>query len=487
MDEPVIIFHSPADASEASDRRVAGLLEDTAEHPVREDDDTETAVEALVATPVATGEDAAAPGAPGEEAAPTPLQGAAPPPPPPPPPPYGAHWPYGPGWAYGPSPAAGPPPRRHRPSRALVGAAAAVTAAGLGIGIVVGYAAFSGSSPSATRTSSSSASTPIGAIDPGLVNIDTVLGYQTAGAAGTGMVLSSTGIVLTNNHVVEGATSIKATDVGNGQTYNATVLGYDTSADVAVIKLTGASGLSTVTLGSSSSVAAGQSVIALGNAGGAGGTPKVARGTVTALDQAITASDQGSGRVEHLTGMIQTNAPIQPGDSGGPLVNTSGQVVGMDTAGSSSSGQASTSFGTATGATVQAFSIPINTALTVAHQIENGSASSTVHIGQTAFLGVQVSSTSPAGGARTGTGASSRTTGAGVPVAGVVSGSPAASAGLSAGDVITSVDGHTVSSTTDLTSVMDRLHPGDTVTVHWTTATGQATSASVRLASGPVG
>ena len=148
--------------------------------------------------------------------------------------------------------------------------------------------------------------------------------------------LSSNGVVLTNNHVINGATAIKVTDIGNGKTYTATVVGYDASHDVAVIQLQGASGLTTASLGNSSTVQTGDNVTALGNAEGKGGTPSVASGTVTALNQSITASDELSGVSEQLTGLIETNAPIQPGDSGGSLVNSYGQVIGMDTAASSS-------------------------------------------------------------------------------------------------------------------------------------------------------
>ena len=149
------------------------------------------------------------------------------------------------------------------------------------------------------------------------------------------MVLTANGEVLTNNHVVDGATSIKVRDIGNGRTYTATVVGYSSSNDVAVLQLNGASGLSTVTIGNSSSAAVGQQVVALGNADGKDGTPSVATGKLTGLGTSITAQDQGSGTAEHLTGMIQTNADIQPGDSGGPLLNAKGEVIGMDTAASS--------------------------------------------------------------------------------------------------------------------------------------------------------
>ena len=148
------------------------------------------------------------------------------------------------------------------------------------------------------------------------------------------MVLTSSGEVLTNNHVVKGATSIKARDIGNGRTYQAKVVGYDHSHDIAVIQLQGASGLTTVTLGNSASAAVGQKVVALGNALGKGGTPAVATGHIAGLGASITASDEGAGTSEQLTGLIHHNAGIQPGDSGGPLVNTAGQVIGINTAAS---------------------------------------------------------------------------------------------------------------------------------------------------------
>ena len=106
--------------------------------------------------------------------------------------------------------------------------------------------------------------------------------------------LTSTGEVLTNNHVIESATSIKVTDAGNGRTYPATVVGYDSSGDIAVLQLQGASGLRTVMLGNSSKVTVGEKVIALGNAGGRGGTPAVAAGKVTGLGESITATDQAA-------------------------------------------------------------------------------------------------------------------------------------------------------------------------------------------------
>lgn len=313
-------------------------------------------------------------------------------------------------------------------------------------------------------------------VDPGLVDVSTTLGYQGAQAAGTGMVLTPDGEVLTNNHVVEGATSISVTDIGNGKTYRANVVGYDRSEDVAVLKLENASGLTTVSTGDSSKIATGDAVVGLGNAGGTGGTPSTAAGTVTALDQAITASDESSGSSEQLQGLIQVNANIQSGDSGGALANSDGQVIGMNTA-ASTGYQLGPRGGRGAGQNRQqtsggtGYAIPINQALTIAKQIEAGTASDTIHIGQSAFLGVSVSDAQEGG----------------VVVQQLVSGGVAEQAGLSQGDLLTSVDGRTVDSATTLTTIMDTHHPGDKVTLTWTDQTGQQQSASATLAQGPVG
>ena len=186
--------------------------------------------------------------------------------------------------------------------------------AGAGIGLSQG-----GSTPTGNATATSktmlTTSQIASRVDPGLVDVTSTLGYEGATAMGTGIVLTSNGEILTNNHVVNGATSVSVTDIGNGKTYKATVVGYDESHDVAVLQLSGASGLTTATTGNSSTVKVGDSVVGLGNAGGTGGTPSVAPGSVTALNQSITASDEGSGSSEQLSGLIETNADIQPGDS----------------------------------------------------------------------------------------------------------------------------------------------------------------------------
>jgi S1-C subfamily serine protease len=319
-------------------------------------------------------------------------------------------------------------------------------------------------------------------VDPALVDINTNLSYEDEQAAGTGMVLTSDGEILTNNHVIDGATSISVTDVGTGKTYTAKVVGYDRTGDVAVIKVVGASGLRTVTT-STGTAAAGQAVVGVGNAGGTGGTPSAAGGSITAMGQSITASDDGGGNSENLTGLIETNAGIQPGDSGGSLVNTSGQVIGMDTAASVDSGYQTSGS--------QGYAIPIGTALSIAKRIEAGDASSTVHIGATGFLGVSVQSSTAAAGGAGGFGGSgfgggsTGTTSSGAEVEGTLSGSPAAQAGLAQGDVITAVNGVTVSSSSSLSNILEPYHPGDRVQLQWTNTSGQTQTAGITLENGP--
>ena len=380
-----------------------------------------------------------------------------------PPPWFGPGDPVGPGGppGYGGGEGPGKPTRRF-PRGLLIagvaGAAALATFLGLSAAGVTSGSKVLTTSQIATQT------------DPGLVDINTTLGYQQAQAAGTGMVLTSSGEVLTNNHVINGATSITARDIGNGRTYQAKVVGYDHSHDIAVLQLQGASGLQTVTLGDSASAAAGEKVVALGNALGKGGTPAVATGHIASLGASITASDEGAGTSEQLTGLIHHNAGIQPGDSGGPLVNTAGQIIGINTAASQG-----TQF---QGQQTQAFAIPINQAKSIAGQIEAGTSSATVHIGSTGLLGVQILSADSAA-------ANGVQAGSGAVVAGVVSGTPADGAGLTQGDVIVSVDGQSVSSPEQLQSALGQHHPGDSVTIGWQDQTGQTQSASVVLANGP--
>ena len=227
-------------------------------------------------------------------------------------------------------------------------------------------------------------------VAPAVVDISTTLADQEARLAGTGVVLSSGGLVLTNNHVIEGAGAITVRDVGNGRTYIASVVGYDSTDDVAVLRLAGARRLATAPIGGSSGLRVGDQVLAMGNAGGAGGTPSTASGTVQALDQSIIASDEATGGNEELTGLIESDAAVEPGDSGGPLVDRAGLVIGIDTA-------ASSGYSFRSGPR-QSFAIPMDHALAVAAEIREGTESTTVHVGPTAFLGVTATSSSSGGG-----------------------------------------------------------------------------------------
>ncbi len=349
------------------------------------------------------------------------------------------------------------------------------------------------SSPSAGRGSSSSSSGTDGtATSPGgpsantasysgIVDITTELGFRNGRAAGTGMVLTSSGEVLTNNHVIAGSTKISVTTVDTGRTYTAHVVGTDPTDDVAVIQLEGVSKLSTVTAAKSSNVAIGDPVVAVGNAGGKGGTPSSVEGSVTDLGQSITASDENGANAERLTDLIEVDAPIEAGDSGGPLFNDSGQVIGMNSAVqvSASRLRSTTSAG---------YAIPISKALSIADKIESGKASTTIHIGLPAFLGVQIAGSGQGSGSGGGLGLgadSGSATSGGAPVAGVEPGTPAASIGLAAGDTITSVNGQAVDSASALSPLLRGSHPGDKVAIGWTDAAGAGHTAKAALTTGP--
>jgi S1-C subfamily serine protease len=334
-------------------------------------------------------------------------------------------------------------------------------------------------------------------VRPGVVIINTALQYNSERAAGTGMVINSSGLVLTNNHVIDDSTSMTVTVPATGKTYPATVLGYDKTGDIALIRLQGASGLATVPVGNSSSLKAGESVVALGNAGGQNAIT-VAGGQVTALNQTITASEEaGSTSSETLHGMIQTNADIVAGDSGGPLAGPRG-VIGMDTAGNDAGSQEQ----------AVGFAIPVNTALSIARQIAAGHASSTIAIGYPPFLGVFVgtgSDTSPQDqaqqgqqqyGSGGGQACSASNAGLAAPSAiapvssgalvdGTICGGPAAQAGLTGGAVITAINGQATGSPDQLGAVLARFHPGDTISVTWVSPAGQRTTSSIRLTAGP--
>ena len=203
----------------------------------------------------------------------------------------------------------------------------------------------------------------------GVVIVNTNLAYENNSAAGTGVVLTSSGEVLTNNHVIRGASTIRVTDPSDGLTFSAKVLGYSVSKDVALLQLHNPRGLKVAAIGNSSTARVGQHVTAVGNAGGTGSLTTVT-GRVTGLGQSISVSDDQGGS-NRLIGLIETNAPLEPGDSGGPLL-AGGRVIGLNAAASSIISYDGPREG---------YSIPINRAVSIAHQIESGRRSTTVHVG----------------------------------------------------------------------------------------------------------
>ncbi len=290
----------------------------------------------------------------------------------------------------------------------------------------------------------------------GVVLVDTVLTH--GAGAGTGMVIDSGGLVLTNYHVVEGATAVTVTIATSGTSYDATVVGHDATADVALLKVD-ATGLTPVTLDTDGTTA-GERVTAVGNGLGQGYLSAVT-GSVLAEDQSITASE-GAGTSERLTGLLETDAAAVSGFSGGPLLDDQGEVVGITTA-ASSRGPSTTS----TAAGGESYAVPIDSALAVVDRIESGDETGSVSIGPAAYLGVAVSSS-------------------GVDVLDVTGGGPADGAGLVAGDRITGVGGASVSSLDDLRAALAMHEPGDRVGLRWTDAAGVTHAAAVRLGASPV-
>ena len=421
------------------------------------------------------------------------------------------------------------------------------------------HAASQTQGPGQTQTPGSSGSPSQGALDTqdaleqepatadeatGIVLIETEMGYESAAAAGTGILLDDEGTILTNNHVIADSTSISVTVADTGQTYEATVVGSDSTQDVAVLTIdseagagagakteagseAGAASSTEANAGSDTlsdaalepadiaadPVEVGDTVAAVGNAGGAGEL-QAADGTVTALDASVTTAAEGSAESESLTGMIEVDADIVSGDSGGALLDEDGDVVGVNTA--ASQGRAD----------ITGFAIPIDDALDIAQDIIDGIQTETNTLGYPAFLGVALTSpqtsvpadgssfrqrgsgwswesgteSGAAPGAGTGSqadptagsgattasgaGSGAQTT-AGAVVGGVYEGTPAAQVGLAQGDSITAVDGAGVADAAQLADVLDQHAPGDHVELTWTDTSGNTHTATVELTEGP--
>ncbi|ONI71607.1 hypothetical protein BWI15_15705 [Kribbella sp. ALI-6-A] len=431
------------------------------------------------------------------------------------------------------------PPKRRRRMPAMIGAlglAAVLVTGSVAWGIDQHAAAHSSQLAQALSPADVAAK-----VSPGLVNVNTVLGFEGARAAGTGIVLTPDGEVLTNHHVVQGATQISVVDVGNGKTYQASVVGYDDNHDVAVLKLKDASGLQTAKIGDSSSVKLGDQVVGIGNAGGVGGQPSYAAGKVTGLNQAITATDESGQDPENLTGLIATDANIQAGDSGGPLANTSGEVVGVDTAGSGGSGSQNQPGQTAFDPGNPGFGNPGSGDPGFGDPGSGNPGSGNPGSGNPGFGDPGFGNGGFGGGQSQGDGqgdgpgsqgnsqgnTTTPTQGFAIPinqamaiadqiesgqasadvhigaspilgitvlangtqgavVNDVVANGKAAQAGLSAGDVITRVGGTAVDSADALATALNEHHPGDKVAVTWIDQTGRQHTADIELTTGPV-
>ena len=337
-------------------------------------------------------------------------------------------------------------------------------------------------------------------VSPSVVDITATLGYDDETASGTGFFVDPRdGFVLTNNHVIRDATSVTVAIPQTRQTFQAQIVGADTSADIAVLRIAPLAGASSAPIGDSATVTVGSTVIAIGNRAGAGGPPVLAPGVISATGRTIQAADGAAGFTETLHNMLQTTAKIQPGDSGGPLADSAGVVIGVDTA-------------AGTGGAEAGYAIPINAAMSAERQIVSGRPAPGIVLGVGGFLGVIVPSTTTASpraqaaeerslgtdpvGSASQIGCLPTEAGAGVPasvapvdsgalVDGVLCGTAADAAGLTAGDVIITADGRAVSSPDALTAIIDACRPGSVVTVTWVSPSDATRSSRVRLDAAP--
>ncbi len=259
-------------------------------------------------------------------------------------------------------------------------------------------------------------------------------GPDSGGAAGTGFVIDPSGVIVTNNHVVEGAKKIQAV-FSDGTTRDATVLGTSPDSDLAVVKVD-ATGLATISLDDSNQVQVGDDVVAIGNALALQGGLTVTRGIISGLHREV-----GTNSGDLLEDVIQTDAAINPGNSGGPLVDSRGRVIGINTA-IADPGSAQN----------VGFAIPISNARAVIDQLRNGR--------QPAFLGVHTINVDQAK-----LDGKDVDVDAGAYVQEVSSGTPADDAGLKVGDVVVAVDGKSITSAAALGSVIRQYLPGDAVEI----------------------
>ena len=355
------------------------------------------------------------------------------------------------------------PPITRRRARRLPGALAVLVLVGSAL------AAPAAAAPAPSPRAPLDQSALLSQVVPGLVDINTTMSYQGAIGNGTGILLNPDGEVLTNNHVIEGATEITAVSLANSRSYPVDVIGFDRDNDIALVRLRGAGGLPTAVLGTSSTVAVGDPIAAIGHSNGSGAPPSYAPGAVTQIGASVRASNEAGGNTRELYDLIRVAADIRPGDSGGPLVNSAGQVVGVNVAATLTYRKDEVTGG-------EGFAIPIDRALAIANQIRSGAASDSIHIGDTAFIGVAIADPPLFGNGP-----------AGAIVRQVLPGTPALAIGLFGGDVITAVDGIPITSASDLSDVMNKRRPGDTVMLTWVDRGGIVRNAPLVLAKGPVG
>ena len=370
-------------------------------------------------------------------------------------------------------PAPPTPQKRSRAGAFVAGAAAiAVVSAGVGGGVAL---AVRPDHPSTTTVATApgavsgqpAANAPAGSVEqvaakvvPSVVKLETATGRQSE--EGSGIILSSDGLILTNNHVVAatgnsgqpGGAPTTTVTFSDGRTAPFTVVGTDPSSDIAVVRAQGVSGLTPITIGSSADLRVGQDVVAVGSPLGLEGT--VTNGIISALNRPV-ATGGNVGDQNSVLDAIQTDAAINPGNSGGALVNMNGELIGINSAiaslGNDQSGPESGSIGLG-------FAIPADQAKRIADQlIQTGTATH-------ASLGVQVSDDATANGAK---------------IMQVASGGPAEQAGLPSGVVVTKFDDRAIGGADALVAAVRSKAPGDKVTLTYSDPSGASKTVQVTL------
>ena len=352
--------------------------------------------------------------------------------------------------------------------------AVAVVSGGIGAAVVAGQsdpAPVAHDAVAGVPSARPAANAPAGSVEevaakvmPSVVKLQIDMGNQSG--EGSGIVLTSDGLILTNNHVVaeaagqpgRGSSDVRATvSFSDGQTVPFEVVGTDPTGDIAVVRAQGVSGLTPIAIGSSADVKVGQDVVAIGSPLGLQGT--VTTGIVSALDRPVSAGD-GSGDATSVIDAIQTDAAINPGNSGGALVNMNGELIGVNSAIATLGGGGQEGSGPPNGSIGLGFAIPSDQAKRIADElISNGTATH-------GSLGVQLSNDPAAGGAT---------------IAKVAQGGPAAAAGLPSGAVVTKVDDRVIDGPEALVAAVRSKAPGDTVTLTYVDESGADQTAQVTL------